>query len=61
MSDAILSDCPSVAICHTASYVMGYWWKGSTSTAVPPTSAFDLTSEHNKTGDNTFREGIVEW
>ena len=28
--------------------IMGYWWEGSTSTAIPPTSASDTVSQHNK-------------
>jgi len=54
MSDVILSDCPSAAICHTQ-HVMGYGWKGSTSNAIPPTSAFDIMGQHNKIERIPFR------
>ena len=41
---------PSAAICHTAT--IGYWWEGSTSAAIPPTSAF-VVGQHN-IGDITI-------
>jgi len=34
--------------------VTGYWWEGSIFTAVPPTSASDIMSQHNKIGGITF-------
>ena len=33
---------------------MEYWWEGSTSTAVPPTSASDVVGLHHKLGSITF-------
>ena len=39
-------------------HVMGYWWKGSTSTAAPP-SALGITGWHNKTGDITFGAALI--
>jgi len=59
MSDTFLSDCPSAAICHTATNVMEYWWEGSTSTAVPPTSASDVVDWHHKIGGITFRAVLI--
>jgi len=29
-------------------HVTGYWWEGSTSTAIPPTSTSDVMSQHHK-------------
>ena len=51
MSDTTLSESPSAAICHTATE---YWWKGTTSTAISPTSASDIMGQHNKIGGITF-------
>ena len=48
MSDTILSDCTSVAICHRATNVTEHWWEGSTSPAIPPTSTSDVVGQHNK-------------
>jgi len=31
---------------------MGYWWEGSTSTAIPPTST--SVGQHNKIAGSTF-------
>ena len=31
-------------------HVTGYWWEGSTSTAIPPASASDVVSQYHKTG-----------
>jgi len=39
---------------------MGYWWEGSTSTAIPPTSATDAVGEHNKIGGITFGAALLE-
>jgi len=33
---------------------MGYWWKGSTSTAMPPTSTSVFMGQNNKIRDITF-------
>ena len=55
-------------ICHTAPLlpsvaqqqnVMEYWWEGSTSAAIPPTSASDVVGQHNKIGDITFGAAFV--
>ena len=35
--------------------VMGYWWEGSASTAIPPTSASDTVGQCNEIGGSTFR------
>ena len=55
MSDAILSECPSAAICHMAPNV----GEGSTSAAIPPTSASDSVGQHNKIGGITFRAALI--
>ena len=34
--------------------VVEYWWEGSTSTAVPPTSTSDVTGQHNKRRGTIF-------
>ena len=39
--------------------VMGYWWKGSTSTAIPPTATSDVVGQHNKIGGITFGETVI--
>ena len=42
--------------------VLEYWWEGSTSTAVPPTSASDVKGRYNKVGGTAFGEGlVVQW
>ena len=55
MLDAILSGCPSAAICHRAIKCNGILVKGSTSTAIAPTSISDVMGQHHKTGGITFR------
>jgi len=37
--------------------VMGYWWEGSTCTAISPTSASDVTGQQNE--GITFRAALV--
>jgi len=54
MSDAILSDCPSAAICPTATKCNGIL-VGRYSTAVPPMSTSDIMGHHYKIGGITFR------
>ena len=39
--------------------VTGYWWEGSTSTAIPPPLASDIMCQHNKTGGITFEVALV--
>ena len=48
---------PSVTWQH---HVTEYWREGSTSTAVPPTSASDAVGQHLKIGDITFRALLLE-
>jgi len=52
-----------MAFCQTATLllfvtwpqdVIGYWWEVSTSTAMPPPSSSNKTSQHNKMGGITF-------
>ena len=40
--------------------VMGYWWEGSTSIAIPPTSASDIMGQLNNIGDITVRAALVQ-
>jgi len=39
---------------------MEYWWEGSTSTDTTPTSASDVTGQHNKIGGITVRATLIE-
>lgn len=38
---------------------MGYWWEGSTTTAMPLTAASYVISQHNKIEIPTFEATIV--
>ena len=40
--------------------VKGYWWEGSTSTAVPPTSATYIMGQYNEIGGIIFRAALVQ-
>ena len=57
-SDTILSDCPSAAVCHMAKKCNGILVGGSASTVTPPTSTFEVVSQHNKEGI-TFEAALV--
>ena len=57
MSGTILSDCCFTAICHGGG--TEYWWEGSTSTAIPPTSTSNAMGQHNKIGSITFRAALI--
>jgi len=39
---------------------MEFWWEGSTSTAIPSTSASDVVGQHNKAGGIIFGAAFVE-
>jgi len=39
-------------------HVMGYWWKGSASTAIPPPSASNVVGQH-KIGGITFEATLI--
>lgn len=55
MSDAVLSDCPSAAICCVERKSnRAHWWEGSTCTAILLTSSSGVIGHHNKTGGITF-------
>jgi len=58
VSDATVSDCPSADICCTQQHVMEYWCEGSTSTAIPPTSASDVADQHQNIGGIAFRAAV---
>jgi len=60
MSDTILSGCPCAAICHMAAVCKRILMKGSTSVAVPPTSAPDVTGQHSKIGSFTFGAALID-
>ncbi len=40
-------------------HVKEYWWEGSSSTAIPPTSVSDVLVQHNKIGDITFIAPLI--
>ena len=42
-------------------HVMGYWWEGSTSTAIAPTSASDIVGQHHQIGGITFTAALLLW
>ena len=57
-----------IPFCHTAPLLTfcccvtegtGYWWEGSNSTAVPPTSTPNTGGQHWKIGSVTFRAALV--
>lgn len=50
MSDTILKNCHSVAICNKAKNVMDYWWEG-----LP----FDIVSCHHETEGITFSTLLI--
>jgi hypothetical protein len=54
VSDAILPDCSSAAMCRTATKLTNYWRKGSTSTVIAPASASNVVDQHNKIEGITF-------
>ena len=56
MTDTILSDCLSAAICHTATK---YKQEGSASTAIPPTAASAIVGLHNKMAGTIFRVTLI--
>jgi hypothetical protein len=58
ISDTILPECCSAAICHIATKLVNCWQKGSVSIAVPPAFASDVVGHHNKIG-RTFRATFV--
>ena len=60
MSDAIVSDCPSAAICHTATNVMEYYQEGSASAAISPTSTSDVVGQGSKIEGITFGEDLKD-
>ena len=54
MSDTILSNCSSAAICHIATKYNSMLAESSASTAIPPTSISNVMGQHNKTEGITF-------
>ena len=56
MSYTVVSECPSAPSVTRQQNLMEYWWEGSASTAMQPTSASDTVGQHNKMGGITFRE-----
>ena len=58
MSDAILSDRPSAAMCGRATKYNGILVEGSTSTTIPPASTSDVMGQHNKIGGITFEAAL---
>jgi len=44
----------------TQQHGMGYWWEGSSFTAIPPTHALDAVIQQNKIKGITF-EAVHTW
>ena len=61
MSDAVVSDCPSAAICPTAKKITGYWQEGSTFAAIPPVSASDVMGIREQEAAPVFISWNTEW
>jgi len=38
---------------------MEYWWEGSISTAIPPTSTSDIVGQQNRIGGITFKAALL--
>ena len=57
MSGAILSALPSAV--RSQQNALEYWREGSTSSAILPTSASDITGQLNKIAGNTFRPALL--
>jgi len=47
---------PTVALQQNG---MEYWWEGSTSPAMPPTSAADVVGQENKISGTDFRGALI--
>ena len=48
-----MSDCILLPFVTQQQHVMEYWWEGSASIAIPPTSPSDIVCQHNKMGGTT--------
>jgi len=60
MSDAILSECPSLLpSVMRQQHVMEHWWEGSASTAIPPASTSDMVGQDHKIGGITFGAALI--
>ena len=59
VSGTILLDCPLLPSDTQQQYVREYWWEGSTSIAIPPTSTSDIVGQYNKIGGITFRAALI--
>ena len=58
-----ISFCQTVPLLPSATqqqHTMGYWWEGSTSTAIPTISASDIVGQHNKIGHISFRAALIK-
>ena len=58
-SDIVPSDCPSAAICHTATKRSGILVGRFNLYCLPPTSASDTVGWHNKIRGITFGEAVI--
>jgi len=49
--------------CQTSQHqhVTEYWWEGSTSAAIPPTSTSDVMGKHNKIGGITYGAELMKY
>ena len=61
LSDGILSDCPSAAICHTATKCKGILARRFHLTVTPPTPASDIVVQHNKMGGITYKAALIHY
>ena len=43
----------------TQQHVTEYWWEGSATTAILPTSTSNITGQHHKTGGITFGAALI--
>lgn len=59
MSNAICQTAPLVPSLTQQQNVVGYWHKGSASTAIQPTFISYVADQRNKMGGITFRASLV--
>jgi len=59
MSDPFCQTAPLLPSVTGQQNVMGYWWEGSDSTAVPPKSACNVVGQYNKMRGINFRAALV--
>ena len=60
MPDAICQTVPLQQSVTQQQNVMKYWWEGSTSTAILPTSTSDIMGQCDKVEDITFGAALLQ-